>query len=144
MDELKNATHKMCPHHATNKVAKLTYCPWLSDKITCPQLQACKCRPIWQRSFSRHQQKIKRIFLFFFSQLHGNLPGTALELCVLGIINSTAPCALHCALCAAVKRGAEQIPAHYEVDSNMIGEILEERCLCLSLGPFYGNDWRIT
>ena len=69
---------------------------------------------------------------------------SALELCVLGIMNITALCALHCALCAAVNGGAEQIPAHYEVDSNMIGEILEERCLRLSLGPFYGNDWRIT
>ena len=69
---------------------------------------------------------------------------SALELCVLGFINSTALCAFHCALRAAVNGGAEQIPAHYEVDSNMIGEILEERCLCLSLGPFYGNDWRIT
>ena len=51
---------------------------------------------------------------------------SALELCVLGFINSTALCAFHCALRAAVNGGAEQIPAHYEVDSNMIGEILEE------------------
>ena len=78
-----DATNKMCPYHATNKVAKLNYCPWLSDKITCPQLQACKCRPIWQRSFSRHQQKIKRIFLFFFNQLHDDLPGT---LVCIGIV----------------------------------------------------------